>query len=79
VRPGGGQPHDVGASPRALPLRVGAAPAFAAGEADVLGQDWLWSRVAFTVVVASVLIHGVLSRPLMEVVHPQNRETGSKP
>ena len=27
-----------------------------------LGQDWLWSTVAFTV-VASVLVHGVLSTP----------------
>jgi sodium/hydrogen antiporter len=45
--------------------------AFAAGEADVLAQDWLWSTVAFTV-VASVLLHGVLSRPLMQAVDRQN-------
>ena len=32
--------------------------AYAAGEASELGQDWLWSTVAFTV-VASVLVHGV--------------------
>ena len=52
--------------------------AFAAGEADVLGQDWLWSTVAFTV-VASVVIHGVLSRPLMEAVDRQNRDVRSRP
>ncbi len=45
--------------------------AFAAGHADVLAQDWLWSTVAFTV-VASVLLHGVLSRPLMLAVDRQN-------
>jgi NhaP-type Na+/H+ or K+/H+ antiporter len=38
--------------------------AYAGAEADVLSQDWLWSTVAFTV-VASVLIHGVLSTPVM--------------
>ena len=38
--------------------------AYAAGEADELGQDWLWSTVAFTI-VASVLVHGVLSTPVM--------------
>jgi len=39
--------------------------AYAAGEADVFAQDWLWSTVAFTV-VASVLVHGVLSKPVMD-------------
>jgi NhaP-type Na+/H+ or K+/H+ antiporter len=39
--------------------------AYAAGEAPELGQDWLWSTVAFTV-VASVLLHGVLAKPLMD-------------
>ena len=38
--------------------------AYAAGEDDVLAADWLWSTVAFTV-VASVLVHGVLSTPVM--------------
>lgn len=38
--------------------------AYAAGEADVLADDLLWSTVAFTV-VASVLLHGVLSKPVM--------------
>jgi NhaP-type Na+/H+ or K+/H+ antiporter len=46
--------------------------AFAAGHSDVLAQDWLWSTVAFTV-VASVLVHGVLSRPLMRAVDRQNQ------
>jgi NhaP-type Na+/H+ or K+/H+ antiporter len=35
-----------------------------AGEAPVLAQDWLWSTVAFTI-VASVIVHGVLSTPVM--------------
>jgi NhaP-type Na+/H+ or K+/H+ antiporter len=39
--------------------------AYAAGQAPELGQDWLWSTVAFTV-VASVLLHGVLAKPLMD-------------
>jgi sodium/hydrogen antiporter len=30
----------------------------------VLAADWLWSTVAFTI-VASVLVHGVLSTPVM--------------
>jgi NhaP-type Na+/H+ or K+/H+ antiporter len=38
--------------------------AYAGAEADVLSQPWLWSTVAFTV-VASVLVHGVLSTPVM--------------
>jgi len=38
--------------------------AYAAGQADEFGEDWLWSTVAFTV-VASVLVHGVLSKPVM--------------
>jgi NhaP-type Na+/H+ or K+/H+ antiporter len=38
--------------------------AYAAGHADELGSDWLWSTVAFTV-VASVLVHGVLATPVM--------------
>jgi sodium/hydrogen antiporter len=43
--------------------------AYAAGESDQLGQDWLWSTVAFTV-VASVLVHGVLSTPVMARLDP---------
>jgi NhaP-type Na+/H+ or K+/H+ antiporter len=45
--------------------------AFAAGESSVLAEDWLWSTVAFTV-VASVLVHGVLSRPVMRAVEEDN-------
>ncbi|MFC6288213.1 cation:proton antiporter [Nocardioides sp. GCM10027113] len=38
--------------------------AYAAGASALLNVDWLWSTVAFTV-VASVMIHGVLSTPVM--------------
>ncbi len=38
--------------------------AYASAEDPVLADDWLWSTVAFTV-VASVLVHGVLSTPVM--------------
>jgi NhaP-type Na+/H+ or K+/H+ antiporter len=41
--------------------------AYAAGEADELGTDWLWSTVAFTV-VASVLVHGALASPVLRRV-----------
>ena len=47
--------------------------AYAAGEASELGEDWLWSTVAFTV-VASVLVHGVLSTPVMARLDP-DRDT----
>jgi NhaP-type Na+/H+ or K+/H+ antiporter len=43
--------------------------AYAAGEDEVLAQDWLWSTVAFTV-VASVLIHGILATPVLARVDP---------
>ena len=39
--------------------------AYALGEADLADAAWLWSTVGFTV-VASVLIHGVLSTPVMK-------------
>ena len=39
--------------------------AYALGEVDLADDAWLWSTVAFTV-VASVLIHGVLSTPVMQ-------------
>ncbi len=39
--------------------------AFAAGQADELGEDWLWSTVAFTI-VASVMVHGVVAKPVMD-------------
>jgi NhaP-type Na+/H+ or K+/H+ antiporter len=45
--------------------------AYAAGESADLGEDWLWSTVAFTV-VASVVVHGVLSRPVMRAVEADN-------
>ncbi|MGB0101964.1 MAG: cation:proton antiporter [Nocardioides sp.] len=38
--------------------------AYAAGQADELGSDWLWSTVSFTIVL-SVLVHGVLAGPAM--------------
>lgn len=41
--------------------------AYAAGAADGLGSDWLWSTVSFTV-VASVFLHGVLASPVMDRV-----------
>ena len=47
--------------------------AYAAGEADELGTDWLWSTVAFTV-VDSVLVHGALASPLMRKVEPSHDE-----
>jgi sodium/hydrogen antiporter len=47
--------------------------AYAAGQADEFGADWLWSTVAFTVVL-SVLVHGVLASPVMRRVAPL--ETG---
>ena len=43
--------------------------AYAAGEEEALGVDWLWSAVSFTV-VASVFIHGVLATPVMALVDP---------
>ena len=38
--------------------------AYALGEAEIAESDWLWSTVGFTV-VASVMIHGILSTPVM--------------
>lgn len=38
--------------------------AYAAGHADVLGADWLWSTVSFTIVL-SVFVHGALATPVM--------------
>ena len=43
--------------------------AYAAGESAELGQNWLWSTVAFTI-VASVIVHGVLSTPVMARLDP---------
>jgi len=47
--------------------------AYAAGEATVLAQDWLWSTVAFTI-VASVLVHGILSTPVMSRLDPDRAQ-----
>jgi NhaP-type Na+/H+ or K+/H+ antiporter len=44
--------------------------AYAAGEAEEFGADWLWSTVAFTI-VASVLVHGALASPVMRRVDPE--------
>jgi NhaP-type Na+/H+ or K+/H+ antiporter len=38
--------------------------AYAGGEAAELGSDWLWSTVAFTIVL-SVFVHGALAAPVM--------------
>jgi NhaP-type Na+/H+ or K+/H+ antiporter len=46
--------------------------AYAAGEADELGVDWLWSTVAFTVVL-SVFVHGVLASPVLRRISPSDR------
>ena len=39
--------------------------AYAAGESTELGTDWMWSTVAFTIVL-SVMLHGVLATPVMK-------------
>ena len=39
--------------------------AYAAGESGGLGADWLWSTVAFTIVL-SVMLHGALATPVMK-------------
>lgn len=38
--------------------------AYAGGQADELAADWLWSTVAFTIVL-SVVVHGALAGPVM--------------
>lgn len=45
--------------------------AYAAGESDLLAEDWIWSTVAFTI-VASVVIHGVLATPVMRRLDPEH-------
>ena len=37
---------------------------YAAGHAEELGSDWLWSTVSFTIVL-SVFVHGALAAPVM--------------
>jgi NhaP-type Na+/H+ or K+/H+ antiporter len=41
--------------------------AYAAGEVSEFGADWLWSTVAFTIVL-SVFVHGVLASPVMKKI-----------
>lgn len=48
--------------------------AYAAGESDELGVDWLWSTVAFTIVL-SVFVHGVLASPVMKRISPSRTST----
>ena len=45
--------------------------AYAGGHAEALTVDWLWSTVAFTIVL-SVLVHGALAAPVM-------RRLGARP
>jgi NhaP-type Na+/H+ or K+/H+ antiporter len=52
--------------------------AFALGEAELADAAWLWSTVAFTV-VASVLIHGVLSTPVMRRLDEREGQTQERP
>ena len=52
--------------------------AYALGEAEITDADWVWSTVAFTV-VASVLIHGVLSTPVMRRLDERQGRTGGGP
>jgi NhaP-type Na+/H+ or K+/H+ antiporter len=47
--------------------------AYAAGEAEVLADDWLWSTIGFTV-VASVLLHGVLATPVLRRLERLGRD-----
>ena len=49
-------------------------PAHARTE-HVPGEDWLWSTVAFAVVV-SVLLHGVTATPAMARLDARRREAG---
>lgn len=46
--------------------------AYAAGQVEAFGQDWLWSTVGFTV-VASVLVHGVTAGPVMGLLERRGR------
>jgi NhaP-type Na+/H+ or K+/H+ antiporter len=52
--------------------------AFALGQVDLADDAWLWSTVAFTV-VASVLVHGVLSTPVMRRLDARPSQTRSSP
>lgn len=50
--------------------------AYALGHADFHSARWLWSTVAFTI-VASVLLHGALSRPAMTWVERHRPQISS--
>ncbi len=53
--------------------------AYSTGESDLLGTDWLWSTVAFTV-ITSVLLHGVLATPVISLVDPdREQQPGGQP
>ncbi|CAM3498930.1 cation:proton antiporter [Nocardioides zeicaulis] len=52
--------------------------AYATSHEHVPGEDWLWSTVAFAVVV-SVLLHGVTATPAMARLDARRRESGSAP
>lgn len=49
--------------------------AYGLGEAEITDADWMWSTVAFTV-IASVLIHGVLSTPVMRRLEEHQGKAG---
>lgn len=50
--------------------------AYAGGESEDLAADWLWSTVAFTIVL-SVMVHGVLATPVMKRLdHARGRAGG---
>jgi len=49
--------------------------AYAAGEAEFADLPWLWSTVAFTI-VASVLVHGIASKPWLERVDRRRGASG---
>lgn len=49
--------------------------AYATSHEHVPGEDWLWSTVAFAVVV-SVLLHGVTATPAMARLDARRREAG---
>ncbi len=47
--------------------------AYAAGSADFADLRWLWATVAFTIGL-SVVVHGVLAKPALRWIEPQERE-----
>ena len=51
--------------------------AYATGAAAFDGQRWLWSTVAFTIVL-SVILHGVLATPAMARLEKRRKERGKQ-